>query len=237
MQVIGMPERRAYVHLHARGEEEVPLVLLDAIPLSGTLGLASITRSKPTPRCTAPADLPPAEDGCTPEASRNREEPSKTKEVPMTVRRVLRIAVAFVIGSMGFVGNMQPAVAHGTCSPYLDVRIYAEPGGASAYGGEFSLFCNERHYSYQGRARLQSFRNGNWSNIEDSGVRYDCCNLYNPRPDTPAFGWSTGIGNICPPSGTITLRTFINYIQIINANGNVGHRYTTLASAPESFSC
>jgi hypothetical protein len=153
------------------------------------------------------------------------------------MRRALRIAVAVVVASVGLVGNMQPADAHSSCTPYRDVQIFAEPGGFSAYGGVFSLFCNERHYSYQGRARLQSFRNGNWSNIEDSGVRYDCCNLFNPRPDTPAIGWTTGLGNACPPDGTITLRTFINYIQVINANGNVAHRYTTLASAPESFDC
>lgn len=156
----------------------------------------------------------------------------------MTVRRVLRVAVAVLVASMGLVGNIQSAVAHGVCTPYRDVKIYAEPGGFSAYGGEFSLFCNELHYSYQGRAHLQSFSNGNWTNIEDSGVRYDCCNLLNPRSDGACcLGWSTGISNICPPSGTITLRTFINYIQVIKANGKVAHRYTTLASAPESFSC
>jgi hypothetical protein len=155
----------------------------------------------------------------------------------MRRRMALRVLLVFAIVPLGSFLNTPSAVAHGTCTPYMDVRSYIDPVGTSAYGGEFSLFCSDEHYSYQGRAHLQNYVSGSWNNVKDSGVRYDCCNLKNPAPDDGAFGWSTGISNICPPSGTLTLRVYINYIEVINAKGNIGHRYASLAEAPEHFAC
>jgi hypothetical protein len=124
-----------------------------------------------------------------------------------------------------------PASAHGLCTPKYYITTIVEPNGGYLFWANAWLACEEKHYSYQGRVKLQWYDNGTWRTYLDGYVQTRCCNLKMTAFD-PFLSRNGGCGGM-PHSARF--RAFVVYIEVINSIGNVSHRYTSLASVPEQL--